>query len=251
MMGGIQYTLGNYQKAGQHFARASEILQHLGDRSQAMALVNNVGAVADARGDYHAAYEGYQEALKIAREIGLLDAEMLYLSNLGGACLHLGDLLTAEQHLLQVISMAQTTGFGQLAETYRFLAETHLNLEKFDLALEAALQSISLAREVESPEFLAAGWRALGEVVAATGASVTLDNRTYDASAAFAESLRISEETGMEGERARTLKAWAQHMLDHGNVNQGQTLWLEARAIFQKIGAEVEAERMAGSSYLP
>ncbi|MBZ0291731.1 MAG: protein kinase [Anaerolineae bacterium] len=244
MMGGIQYTLGNYQQAGQHFARASEILQHLGDRSQAMALVNNVGAVADARGDYQAAYDGYQEALKIAREIGLRDAEMLYLSNLGGACLHLGDLLAAKRHLLQVIDMAKTTGFGQLAETYRFMAETQLGLEAFDLACDYALQSIGLAREVESPEFLAASWRALGEVAAVTGKPISLDERSYEALAAFGESLRIREETGMEGERAHTLKAWATYEINQGNLSRGQELRQEASAIFLRIGAEVEAERM-------
>jgi tetratricopeptide (TPR) repeat protein len=244
MMGGIQYTLGNYEQAGQHFARASEILQDLGDRSQAMALINNAGAVADARGDYRAAYDGYDEALRIAREIGLRDAEMLYLSNLGGACLHLGDAATAEAHLTQVIEMAQSVGFGQLAETYRFLAETQLALGKADRAKDSALKAIALAREVESPEFLAAGWRALGQVAGAIRQPITVEGKAWDAPATFAESLRISEESKMEGERARTLTAWARYEQGRGETARGATLLEEARAIFQRIGAALEAERL-------
>jgi tetratricopeptide (TPR) repeat protein len=245
MMGGIQYTLGNYEQAGQHFARASEILQDLGDRSQAMALISNSGAVADARGDYQAAYDSYAEALRIAREIGLRDAEMLYQSNLGGASLHLGDLQAAEDHLSQVITTAQSVGFGQLSETYRFRAETRLARKQPDLAREDALKAITLAREVESPEFLSAGWRAIGEVAAAVRFPLQLDDKPYDAPAAFAESLRISEESKMEGERARTLKAWAAYEQSLGNLERGATLRQEARDIFSRIGATLEAERLS------
>ncbi len=245
MMGGIQYTLGNYEQAGQHFARASEIQQDLGDRSQAMALISNVGAVADARGDFRAAFDGYQEALRIAREIGLRDAEMLYLSNLGGACLHLGDLKAAETHLTQVIEMAKSVGFGQLAETHRFLAETQLALFKPGSALQSALKSLALAKEVESPEFLSAGWRALGEVIARMGISVDLDGRTWDAPGAYGESLRISEESKMEGERARTLTAWARYEAAQGSAERAETLRQEAREIFRRIGAALEADRVS------
>lgn len=244
MMGGIQYTLGNYEQAGQHFARASEIQEVLGDRSQAMALISNVGAVADARGDYRAAFDGYQEALRIAREIGLRDAEMLYLSNLGGACLHLGDLNAAKDHLTQVIDMARTTGFGQLAETYRFLAETQLALHDPVSAFTSALKALALAKEVESPEFLAAGWRALGQVVSDTGIPADVDDRLWNAPAAFAESLRISEESKMEGERARTLTAWARYEQAEGNAERATALRQEAREIFRRIGATLEVERV-------
>ena len=250
MLGGVHYTLGDYQQAGAMFGRASEILQDLGDRSQAMALVNNVGAVADARGDYETAYRGYQEALHMAREIGLRDAEMLYLSNLGGASLHLGLLDDAEFHLRRVITMAETSGFGQLSETYRFLAETLLGLNEIEQAQEAAVRGLELAREVESAEFLAAVWRVLGQIAAQQHLPIRI-NRTngesaeHDAEACFAESLRISDETGMEGERARTLKAWAQCELERGNRTRGQDMWREAQTVFERIGAQLEAERMA------
>jgi tetratricopeptide (TPR) repeat protein len=244
MMGGIQYTLGNYEQAGQHFARASEIQQDLGDRSQAMALISNVGAVADARGDYRAAFDGYSEALRIAREIGLRDAEMLYLSNLGGACLHLDDLEAADKHLTQVIEMAKSVGFGQLSETYRFLAETQVARFNPGAGLRSALKAIALAKEVESPEFLSAGWRALGLVIGKLGVPVDLDDKTWDARAAFGESLRISEESKMEGERARTLTTWASYEGAQGNTERASELRREARDLFIKIGAKLEAERL-------
>jgi hypothetical protein len=94
--------------------------------------------------------------LRIAREIGLRDAEMFYLSNLGGACLHLGDLEAAEKHLTQVIKLAKSVGFGQLSETYRFLATTQTARFNPGAGLRSALKAITLAKEVVSPEFLSA-----------------------------------------------------------------------------------------------
>ncbi|MDX2137555.1 MAG: protein kinase, partial [Chloroflexota bacterium] len=243
MMGSIEHTLGNYARAGQHFAQASKIAQALGDREQAMALINNAGSVADALGDYRTAFDRYQEALQIARRIGLRNNELVYLSNLGGACLHLGDVITAEAYLSQVVAMAQGIGFGQLSETYRFLSETQLALDKITDARDSALKALALAHEVESPEFLSAGWRAAGQVAAITGTAVQLDDIVWDASAAFAESLRISEESKMEGERARTLAAWARYERQQGNSGRAATLQQKARELYQRIGAVLEAER--------
>jgi hypothetical protein len=67
----------------------------------------------------------------------------------------------------------------------------------------------------------------------------------YDAAACFAESLRICTETGMEGERAWTLRAWATCELERGDRSHGMAMWQEARELFAKLGVELEVERMA------
>jgi hypothetical protein len=73
---------------------------------------------------------------------------------------------------------------------------------------------------------------------------ITVEGKAWDAPATFAESLRISEESKMEGERARTLTAWARYEQGRGETARGATLLEEARAIFQRIGAALEAERL-------
>lgn len=251
LMGAVHYTLGNYEQAGSQFGHASDILQELGNRDQAMALINNIGVIADARGDYQSALTRYQEALAIAREIGIRDAEMLYLSNLGGAYVRLGEFQTAQSHLRKVIDMAEVTGFGQIAETYRFLAETQMALGNLDEAAKTAKRALALSKAIESHEFIAATWRTLGNIAARLDSALDIideedlaKSTSYDAAACFSESIRISEETGMEGERARTLKDWSLFEKVRGDSQKAAQMWEEAKEIFQRSGAIFEVARM-------
>ena len=50
---------------------------------------------------------------------------------------------------------------------------------------------------------------------------------------------------GAEGERARTLQAWARHEIEQGNLERGEEMWHEARNIFVQLGMELEVGRMA------
>ncbi|HYF62864.1 MAG TPA: hypothetical protein VD886_08605 [Herpetosiphonaceae bacterium] len=80
----------------------------------------------------------------------------------------------------------------------------------------------------------AGGWR-----TGAGGQSV------YTAAACFAESLRVCEETGMAGERARTLRDWAACEIERGDRDRGLGMGEEARALFAELGARQEVARMA------
>jgi len=56
----------------------------------------------------------------------------------------------------------------------------------------------------------------------------------------------VFTETGMEAERARTLRDWARYELAHGDQATGKAMWQEARAIFERLNlpllvAEMEA----------
>jgi len=47
-----------------------------------------------------------------------------------------------------------------------------------------------------------------------------------------------------EGERARTLREWAQYEIDYGGKEKGAMMWEEARAIFEQLGMTFDLERM-------
>jgi hypothetical protein len=102
-------------------------------------------------------------------------------------------------------------------------------------------------------KLLAAAWRALGRVAALLPHPVAVEDRAgiqrqYDVPACFAESLRICDETGMEGDRARTLRAWALYGFERGDRVRGAAFWHEAREIFARLGAYHEVERMDSST---
>src|SRR5213078_1279233 len=65
----------------------------------------------------------------------------------------------------------------------------------------------------------------------------------HDARACFTQSIRIYNRTGMEGERARTLRIWAAYEQAQGDSVISNRLWTEAHEIFTRLGMALEAER--------
>jgi class 3 adenylate cyclase/tetratricopeptide (TPR) repeat protein len=250
LLGVVHNMLGQYQEAEQCYTRALAICQELGDRTQVMNLSNNLGHNAEALGDYHTAFVRYQDALNIAREIGDRDGELVFLGNLGAARVGMGDYQAAEADLRQVIQMAGSAGSGILSDTYSILTKACLGQDKVVEALAAARQALALGQEVGISAYIAAAWRRLGMVASRLPDPIVIEERSgnprnYDAAACFAESLRICDETGMQGERARTLRAWAQHEIARGDQAHGATMWETARTIFAELGADLEVERMS------
>ncbi len=255
LLGAVHYMVGRYEQADHCLAKALAICQELDDRVQEMDMLNNLGVNAEARGDYRTAFTRYQEALRIAHEIGDRDGALVFQSNLGTVLVRMGEYQAAEIDLRQAIYKAETTGSGYgLSETYSYLAEACLGQGKVDEALAAARRALVLGQDKEDQFSIAAAWRALGKVVSRLPEPIAIEDEhdsqigVYDAAACFAESIRICTETGMEGERARALRAWATHELARGDRSQGEAMWQEARQIFAQLGADLEVERMQNMS---
>jgi tetratricopeptide (TPR) repeat protein len=243
---------GRYAQSDDCFARALTVWQELDDRMHEMDLLNNLGVNAESRGDYRAAYTNYRDALRIAHEIGHQDGALVFQSNLAAALVRMGEYKAAEIDLRQVIHKAETTGSsGWLSDTYSYLAETCLRQGKIDEALTAARRALVLGRDNEDQISIAAAWRALGKVASHLPDPIVIEDEhggqlgVYNAAACFAESIRICAETGMEGERARTLRAWATYELERGDRLRGEAMWQEAQQVFAQLGADLEVERMA------
>jgi class 3 adenylate cyclase/predicted ATPase len=250
LLGAIHHIMGDYEAAEEYFARGLGLCLSLNDQRQIMDLSNNLGVIAEARGDYKLALSRYQEALDVARNIGHRDGELVFLSNLGAARIGLGDYLSAIRDLQQVISLAGATAISGLADTFQYLAQAYLGLQQHADALEAAKRALELSYKENNPAFIAATWRVLGAIAAQSEsllglATDTADQRLYDAPACFAESLRVCDETGMAGERARTLRDWAAYEIQRGDTARGLGMWEESRALFLEQGAEQEVARMA------
>jgi class 3 adenylate cyclase/tetratricopeptide (TPR) repeat protein len=250
LLGVVHMMLGRYELATDCFTRALAICQALGDRSQMMRVLSNLGVIADRRADYRTAFGRFEQALAIAREIGDRYGEFVFLSNLGASRIGLGQYQAAEADLRRVIEMAGTPHSQGLSDTYYYLAKAYLGQGKVAEALVAAGRALELGQEIEEQAFIAAAWRVLGTVSSHMAAPITINDKdgrqtgVYDAAACFAESLRICTETGMEGERARTLRAWATYELERGDHVHGMAMWQEARDLFAKLGVDLEVERM-------
>ena len=60
----------------------------------------------------------------------------------------------------------------------------------------------------------------------------------------YRESIRIAEGIGSELDRARTLRDWAAAESARGQSERAVTLRAEALSLFQKMGMDLEVERM-------
>jgi tetratricopeptide (TPR) repeat protein len=240
LLGWTHQELGRYAQATYHFEQALDLFRELDDRIWVGGVLNNLGVIAEAREDYRAAAALYQEALDIAREIGHRHAEIVVFSNLGGAWVGLGEYQAAESDLRQVIDMAQAIGWGGQAETYCFLAEACLGQGKAHEALDAAQRALELAQETGLQKVTGIAWRVLGMALAAAPppGSLNIGEETPDAADCFVHSLQVFAEMGMESERARTLRAWAEHEMERGDRDRGEEMQREAREIYARLGIE-------------
>jgi predicted ATPase/class 3 adenylate cyclase len=250
LLGAIHHIIGDYEAAEAYFARGLGLCLRLNDQRQIMDLSNNLGVIAEARGDYQLALKRYEEALDVARNIGNRDGELVFLSNLGAARIGLGDYPGAIRDLHEVIDLAGETAVSGLADTFQYLAQAYLGVGQRDDALAAARRALGLSYHENNPAFIAATWRVLGTIAAQGeplhGLEIPNETpRSYDAPACFATSLRVCDETGMAGERARTLRDWATHEIQRGDAARGLGMWEASRALFGELGAEQEVARMA------
>lgn len=251
LLGAAHYVLGQYVQAQNYWESALNIFQELNNRQQGMDLLSNLGVIADARGDYETAFQRYHSALEIAREIGYRDGEIVFLTNRGSEQVALGNYGAGEVDLHQAIQLAGVNGSWCLPITFNYHAEALLGLGRYKKALYSAKQALALAEEDKTPEYIGLAWRTLGMVSEKLGKPIRLKDRNtrkfieYDAEACFAKSETIFAEAEIDMERARTLREWAKSLFRAGNQEQAEKVWQESREIFNKLGADMEVQRMA------
>ncbi len=251
LMAASLYTLGQYQQAESNWENALKIFEELGNRRLGMDTWSNLGVIADARGDYETAFQRYHSALEIAREVGYRDGEIVFLTNRGGEQVALKNYAAAEVDLRKAIELAGTGGSWCLPNTYYYHAEALLGLGNYEAALYSARQALALGQEDQVPENIGAAWRVLGMISEKVGKPIRLrqtglgEEIEYTAEDCFNKSAETFAEADIEGERARTLREWAKYELRSNKREYGEKLWTEARAIFEKLGAHLEVERMA------
>jgi tetratricopeptide (TPR) repeat protein len=209
------------------------------------AMWSNRGETARASGDYERAVGLYEKALTIARQIGNRDSEFIYLTNLSGARLGIQQFEQAEIGLQQVISQTSAPNSSVLPEAYTYLSEACLGQGRLFEAIKMAQKAVNLAQESESPLYLGEAWRAMGRIGAAvskhryqtTCTAAVTDLTTTDPVHCFAESVRVFQRVKAAGEKARTLRAWAEHELQQGDRVAARKKLLEARNTFHHLGA--------------
>ncbi|MCC7355849.1 MAG: AAA family ATPase [Anaerolineae bacterium] len=239
-LGLTHFTLagaGDWARAKEYHEQARALAERMND-SERLARANlNLGWLAYCLGDTERAIDAFVHSLRTWTESGARLMGAIVHNTLGAAELACGQHTAALAHLQRAVDVLVEVGaHGQLAETRRFLALTHLAIGDLPTAHKEAGEALDLARTAEAQLDEAAAQRVLGQVALAEG---NLDA----AASALAASCVLLDGDGNRYERGQTLVALAELERRRGQTTRVDTLLTDAIAIFADLGAARELQQ--------
>ncbi|MBN1889229.1 MAG: tetratricopeptide repeat protein [Thermoflexales bacterium] len=201
LQGQIQYRMGHYEQAGQHYLDALKFAQEIKHTRGEAKVRKNLAALLARQGNFEQAEKHWQKAKQYFERIGDLtnlasiQANQAFMYNLAGrpqavippaqkalalferlnqsygiavaaqnmaeAYQLLGELETAEHFAMRVIQQEEA---ATLPDGFRVLGEIKLAQGQFQNAYELIQQSIQLAHQNQDRFLEAYAWRSLGRV---------------------------------------------------------------------------------------
>jgi tetratricopeptide (TPR) repeat protein len=148
-LGNAYASLGQYDRAIEHYQQALAISREIGDRRGEGQDLGNLGNAYLSLGQYEKAIEHYRQALGIARETGDRKGEGNSLGNLGNAYRSLGQYQKAIEHHQQALGIARETGGRQLeGSSLGSLGSAYQSLGQYQKAIEHHQQALGIARQI-------------------------------------------------------------------------------------------------------
>ena len=234
----IHYLRRDYAGARRLFEAALERALDLGDDVLTGWTCQNLGVLANIRGDLREARTRYLEGIgSFVRSRNKRNAAQVY-NNLGMVCADLHDWMEAEVCFDRGIEIAgRLSDVPLLAKLYANRAEPLLRLRDFGRARASLDQARSFAARVDARETLADVARFRGMLSAAEG-------EAEEAAQHFRSALSIARAAGLALEEAEALRELGVFERSRGRHADGRAALQEARAIFVRLGAERDAERV-------
>ncbi|MDA8411641.1 MAG: tetratricopeptide repeat protein [Treponema sp.] len=251
LLGMIETTEGKTLRARELFEQALGLHRLLGDRNHEVAVLNNLGIIQRMLGEDEESLARHEENVRLSQQIGDRDMEAFAFINALSVRLRLG----RSPEAIVSDSMTIMMSFGErkwlLGGVVRsILSEALTRLRRFDEGLAQALEAIRIARDNSSPEDLSLAWHSLGVVASEMpGGVIDVDPSIHEggmvsAGECFAESVRISTESGNEDGLAETLRTWAFFEKRSGNQEKASAFYSSARDLFAKFGAAKTLAKM-------
>ncbi len=234
--------LGRFREARKFELQQAEISREIGDLRNTSNGFNSLGFQLYMQGHAAEAIAFYEQALDLARDIGHKAGEIMILSNIAGARVYLGQYEAAETELNAIIGSVDDDRHFLLPEMYRFLTESLIGKGKFDDALQTALKSLALAKNIENQEAMAEAWRVLGITASLLDGRVAIDGVSIPASECFQNSLDIFERLGMEANYAQAMHNLAQFRASIGDDPGAKELIEIENEISQRLEIDTKAK---------
>jgi len=231
---------GLYRRAIEHYGRAAEIAESIGDEASLGRHLGNLAINYRLLGELDEAKTLGTRALDIARRQGQIARECNSLVNLGLVELDRGDLAAARWAFQTGLEIAMSIDLRfALPEAHAGLAEIARREGDFALAEEHGTRGLAVAEEERHAPMVGGILRVLAAV-----ASDRADKEGGSQNAAtdlYERSVAVLRATGSHDELAMSLEALGRHLLELGRTEAGHATLEEAAVAFEALGLSERA----------
>lgn len=242
----------NLNLAAQHFRRARELYDRVGNVQQIVSCDVNLGEIARQRGDFSQARRLFDEAYQYAKELENLGVMTVSLVNKGQALRSLGQLDAAHEAIQEGLLLynkwsPEPVRTDLLTEANYGLAVIRLEQGHLADAWEAAKKTYALAHEDEQPMQVGFANRAMAEILTALGQIPEEDQADFplDIDSYFQAALAAFRDIDAEGEIARTTFAQAKSLSMRGRRVHAARRIQQAMIAFAQLGMIDDAAQAA------
>ena len=281
-LGGVAYQKGHLEQASQYVQRSLEIRKQIGDVNAVARTYNNLGLLNWRRGAWNSALENFKQSIELHGSLGDVEGTIEINSNLGLVYLEQGDFDNAYACFSQALLSAQRIGHSHhIGLGYLHLARYSLFHEDWDEVLSFCQKSNKIFNEIGVTEYRIYGevyaglaWLRLGNLPEARAAarralqyfqtpdsSILSEERAHvlrlwsqvelaqggkmeAAIEGLRQSIHLFGSLGNQVEQARSQVILSAIMLANGDSTTAQSLSEDARHVFQRLGAQIDLQRM-------
>ncbi len=187
-LGGMLVEKGDFVQAEEYLQEGLALTRKIVHRRILTGLLAELGGLAVIRDVYAQAEQYVQEGLTIAREIEDHENICLHLKNLGVMVGKKGYLVQAEEYLQEGLALARKTDYASLvSDILNVLGHFYLDQQNTDLARSTFLESLEIARRIDSKPLFASALLGLAQCAA-------IEDNLVEAQRQGQESLAIFED---------------------------------------------------------
>jgi adenylate cyclase len=243
-LGAVAYQVREYDQAAMHVRRSLELRKTLGDLSGEARLYNNLGLLGLMSGDLREAEINFIQSIELLEKIGDTEGISLANINLGLVKFERGDYELAEMHLDKAKTIAEQIGhrfYLGLADMYLGRLETARG--RYEQSVEMLEESMQIFEELGAKDNLIDAMCYLAENHLAWGdidGSIHWSDKAHQELAA--ENGDLSDDSVQFGRVLRLQGTIARHQ---GEYARSEKLLLESAKIFSAAYEKLESARTA------
>jgi len=229
-IGYVYHVRGDYLIALEHFLRALDIYQDMGDKIGLAHSYNNIGAMYNSLGEVDKALEFYKKALDLGQELGDKQSMAYSLNNIGFIYKKQGKLQLALEYYHESLKVGLEIGIKpNIANTYNNIGVLYRDLGEYQSAMANFQNALNIQEEIGHKKGMASTLGNMGHLHNLQG-NIPLTLEFYN------RALKIREEIGAKSGIALSLSSIGTIHENQGNIDLALEYYQKSLEIQEEIG---------------